>query len=373
MLLALGLGGLGTLAGSGCGNTKCGEGTIEVSGVCLSGTGDGGFSTVQCDLSVSKLEGGRCIPKEPIIKCETGDLTFDDAGIGHCIGSSTMGTDCTTELTCDSPSGPGGDTICMAGRVVDGATKMLIDKALVPKIEVRIYEPLGFLADTTTPAFRTLKMNGASLGTGDGLDECGRYRTHFSTSQDTPNGLVAIAATGLAGSASASDFILGASANRPQPNTNILHQLTFLVSKTQDQAWSSQAGLTGGMTFASLGTLAIRFHTPEADTNAAIPGMPVAGITPKWQNTVDTNKDHFFSDTDVNAILNINETLTKTGANGTSFITIGKGIGNAGAVDGAGGCTKAGGGPGTLTITGAPLAGSANGVIFFFNLEVTCT
>src|SRR4051812_19559779 len=60
------------------------------------------------------------------------------------------GISCAEPLPCDAPSGPGGDTVCISGRVLDGLTWMGIPAATVPEIEVGMFEPLSFLADNTT-------------------------------------------------------------------------------------------------------------------------------------------------------------------------------------------------------------------------------
>jgi hypothetical protein len=90
---------------------------------------------------------------------------------------------------------------------------------------------------------------------------------------------------------------------------------------------------------------------------------------PKWNNVTDTNKDYFFSDAALTTLQTISPTQNETGSNGISFLTLGAGIGNAGAGTT---CIKSGGGVGTLTVTGSSLTGTTAGAIVFFNLEVSC-
>ncbi len=357
---------------SSCSKVECGQGTIEFDGVCVTGApgGDGGFTQAQCDPNVSKFEGGRCVPKLPPIICETGNVLVDDGGIGHC--TAMMGTDCNVEAACQDPSGTGGDEICVSGRVLEGdehSKQIPMGDPRLNEIEVRVYEPLNFLADPTSAPFRRLSL-------GNGLDTCGRFTVRFSTSQDTPNGLVAFSATDKMGTATPK-YVLGATASRPQPNTNIRGKAVYLVSKALDSSWSTAAGVPGGKTFSELGTLAVRYHLKDTDaTEGAIPGVAVAGIVPAWNNAMNPATDYFFSDADVADGTNLKmpaTAQTKTGPNGVAFVTIGPGLGNIFLAGGAGSCTKAGGAAGTATVdTTNTLAGSAVGVIFFFDLQVKC-
>jgi len=353
---------------NGCDKVECGTGTIELDGVCVSMPpgGDAGFTSAQCDLTESTFVGGICRPKFPHIECATGMLTFDDAGVGTC---SSMGM-----VSCDVPRpcpAAQGDMICVSGRVFEGAehAKAVTDMNTLNEIEVRVYEPLAFLSDPTSPPFARLTLaNG-------GLDNCGRWLVRFNTSVDTSNGLVAFTATDKMG-ASPTKYVLGATASRPQSGVNIMNKPAYLVSKTQDMTWSTMAGLTG-RTFSSVGTLAVRFHLKDPGPDDPIPGTPVAGITPAWNNTVRTADDHFFSDTpaalDDTKLTAIDGAATKTGPNGVAFVTIGPGLGNIFPQTGAGSCIKPAGGTGTATVdTTNTLAGAAVGVIFFFDLPVKC-
>jgi len=376
-LLLVGVGLSLVVGASSCSKVECGQGTIELDGVCVTGApgGDGGFTQAQCDPNVSKFEGGKCVPKLKPVICLTGNESVDDAGITLCMGTAV--TTCETEAVCADPSGVGGDEICVSGRVMAGDEhdKRVSDMATLSEIEVRVYEPLNFLADPTSPPFRKLTL-------GNGLDTCGRWTVRFSTSQDTPNGLVAFSATdksnaaGMPASGTAK-YVLGAVASRPAANTNIRGKFAYLVSKAQDTAWSTAAGVPGGKTFSELGTLAVRYHLKDTGaTEGSIPGEPVAGIVPAWNNSPNPATDYFFSDAPVAMGTNLKTPApaqTKTGPNGVSFVTIGPGLGNIFLAGGAGSCTKAGGAAGTATVdTSSTLAGSAVGVIFFFDLQVKC-
>lgn len=371
-LLLVGVGLSFVVGASSCSKVECGQGTIEFDGVCVTGApgGDGGFTQAQCDPVKSKFEGGKCVPLLDPVICETGNLTVDDAGIGHCTGMGVV--DCNREAVCAPPSGVGGDEICVSGRVLEGDehNKRVTDMTRLEEIEVRVYEPLNFLADPTSAPFRRLTLMN------NGLDTCGRFTVRFSTSQDTPNGLVAFSATDKMG-VTPTKYVLGATASRPQPNTNIIGKAVYLVSKTQDSSWSTAAGVPGGKTFSELGTLAVRYHLKDTDaTEGAIPGVAVAGIVPAWNNAMNPATDYFFSDMDVADGTNLKmpaPAQTKTGPNGVAFVTIGPGLGNIFLAGGAGSCTKAGGAAGTATVdTTNTLAGSAVGVIFFFDLQVKC-
>lgn len=275
--------------------------------------------------------------------------------------SVTRPASCTADLVCSAASGAGGDEICVSGRVVEGANHSQdIASSVTGNIEVRLYEPLNFLADPTILPFRTLTTANGSL------DTCGRFTTRFSVANDAPNGFIAITATDLTG-AGTPNYVLGTAQRRVVANTNLTNARTFLVSKTQDQAWATAAGLVGSNTFASTGTLAVRYHEGGTETDA-IPGTPVQGITPTWNNVTDTNKDFFFSDSALTTLQTINPAQSATGSNGISFLLLGAGISNAGGTA----CIKSGGGPGTLTVTGSTLTGTTAGAIVFFNLGVSC-
>ncbi|MEK6743620.1 MAG: hypothetical protein AABZ15_08420 [Nitrospirota bacterium] len=271
---------------------------------------------------------------------------------------------CAADLVCGAPSGTGGDEICVSGRVVEGADHSQgITSAVTGSIEVRIYEPVNFLADPTTLPFRRLTTaNGF-------LDTCGRFTARFSVTPvtgDAPNGVIAITATDLVGTITP-NYILGTSQYRVLANTNVTGARTFLVSNAQDQAWATDAGLSSG-TFASAGTLAVRYHQ-GGSAGDAIPGVPVKGVVPKWNNVTDTSKDYFLSDSALTTLQTFSTLQNETGSNGISFLTLGSSINNAGAGTA---CIKLGGGAGTLTVIGPTLTGTTVGAIVFFNLEVSC-
>ena len=273
----------------------------------------------------------------------------------------TRPVSCIAELVCGAASGAGGDEICVSGRVVEGADHSQdIASSVTGNIEVRFHDLLNFLIDPTSPPFRTVTTaNGL-------LDTCGRFTTRFSVSGDVPNGVVGITATDLAGAVT-SNYVLGTAQRRVMANTNLANARTFLVSKAQDQAWATAAGLVGPNTFGSTGTLAVRYHEGGAETDA-IPGTPVRGIVPTWNSATDTTKDFFFSDSTLTTLQTISTTQSETGSNGISFLRLGAGIGNAGGTA----CIKSGGDAGTLTVTGPSLTGTTVGAIVFFNLGVSC-
>ncbi len=275
---------------------------------------------------------------------------------------TTLPDPCLPELSCAAPSGSGGDEICIAGRVVDGADlATVIDSATAEKIQVRLYEALNFLADPTTLAFRTLTV-------GSGLDSCGRFTARFSTAGDAPNGFVTVVTAGRPGTASENDYILGTTSRRVFAGANLTAARAYLVTRAQDQAWSTAAGGLGGTTFAAVGTLAVRYHQGGTEADP-IPGNPIRGIVPTWNGVTDASQDHFFSDSGSTTLQTIGPLMSSTGPDGFSFLTIGTSLGN---VSAGSACITSGGSPGTLTVTGATLSGTTSGAIVFFNLEVIC-
>ena len=273
----------------------------------------------------------------------------------------TQPISCTAELVCSAASGVGGDEICVSGRVVEGTDHSQdIASSVTGNIEVRFHDLLNFLGNPTSPPFRTLTTASGSL------DTCGRFTTRFSVAGDAPNGVIGITATDLAGAVTP-NYVLGTAPRRVDAATNLTNARTFLVSKAQDQAWATAAGLVGSNTFASTGTLAVRYHEGGTATDA-IPGTPVRGIIPTWNNMTDTTKDFFFSDSALTTLQTISATQSETGINGISFLRLGAGIGSAGGTA----CIKSDGGAGTLMVTGPSLTGTTAGAIVFFNLGVSC-
>ena len=269
---------------------------------------------------------------------------------------------CTADLVCSAPSGAGGDEICVSGRVVEGADHSQdIASAVTGNIEVRLYEPLNFLSNPTSPPYRILTTaNGL-------LDTCGRFTERFSVTGNAPNGLIAITATDLTGAVTP-NYILGTTLRRVQAGINLTAARTYLVSKAQDQSWATAAGLVGLNTFASMGTLAVRYHQGGASSDA-IPGVPVKGVVPQWNGITDAATDFFFSDSALTTLQTFSVSQNETGSNGIAFLQVGTSLYN---VTAGTTCIKPNGTPGTLAIIGPTLTGSTLGAIVFYNLEVNC-
>ena len=264
-------------------------------------------------------------PGSPAQTCvvSSGSGTVTAANITNVAVDCTVTPDCTADLVCGAPSGTGGDEICVSGRVVDGADHSQgIASSVTGSIEVRFYEPLNFLSAPSSPPFKRLTLaNGL-------LDSCGRFTARFSVSNDAPNGLIAITAADLATTITPT-YVLGTSQYRVFPNTNVTGARTFLVSNAQDQAWATAAGLSSG-TFASAGTLAVRYHQGSTVSNG-IPGVPAQGVVPQWGGVTNAATDFFFSDSALTTLQTFSVSQNDTGNNGTAFLRLGAGVGSAGA------------------------------------------
>jgi len=98
------------MGNAGCSGTECGEGTVEVSGVCVPSAGTG----LVCGAGF-KANGNACVPSDAWVSsyCDPKTSKYDEKS-GMCIGTGTTGVTCTE--SCPSPSG---GTICVSGRIFD--------------------------------------------------------------------------------------------------------------------------------------------------------------------------------------------------------------------------------------------------------------
>ncbi|MCC6994941.1 MAG: hypothetical protein IT370_10055 [Deltaproteobacteria bacterium] len=272
---------------------------------------------------------------------------------------------CLAEPPCQEPSGFGGDEICVAGRVFDGASHLGIDATTAAQIEVRFYEPLNFLADPTSPPRRILTVANR------GLDSCGRYMGRVSNALDLPNGMVMVATRGRQGTAGEADFVVTYTQARTAANINLPRQAAYIITKSLSATWSAQAGLTGDL--AADGALVVRYHTAQVGGPEYFSGEPVAGVSPLWNFMTLPLPPLFFSDDSVTSMTTLAPALTRTGRNGTALLRFGRGLGNASAVSGAPNtCLTKSAVPGQLTITGMTLTGATADAIGFFDLEAAC-
>lgn len=267
--------------------------------------------------------------------------------------------DCSYDLVCADPTN-NGDQICISGRVVDSVDRTAnLSSTVLSSVEIRLYDALSFVSNPTGAV--PIKTLTSAAGN---IDSCGRYTTRINRSADIPFGFVAMVTTDLTGSGS--NYVLSSTVRPVSAYKNLVGIRNYLVSTTQDATWSTDAGLSGS-TFASAGTIAVRYYQGGNSTDP-IPGVGISGVTPTWNGSSNAAIDYFFSDTGLKTMQTIAASQTVTGTNGVAFFQPSAGFGTLSA---GSSCNKLDGTSGTTTVGSASYS-TAAGVIAFQDLEVTC-
>lgn len=322
------------------------------------GTAHGGDGAVSSD-------GGKHVGGDASsVGTDAGPDAGTDAGSDAGSDAGTIGGACATDLPCAAPSGSGGDEICISGRVVDAADSANgIDAATAAAIEVRLYDSLMFMANPAgAPPFQTLTTQNG------GLDDCGRFSARFSVSTAAPLGNVASIATGRTGGGT-NDYVLTATMHAVAAGSNVSAARAVLLTRTQDAVWATAAGLASSATFASTGSIAVRFHEGDA-VSAGFAGTPIRGVVPRWQGLAEPSRDYFFTDSSSTSLQAVSAAPRITGSNGFALLygPVGTGELSAGL-----GCTTATGASGTLVVSSPVLAATAAGIITFTDVAASCT
>ncbi len=250
LLLAL------ALAHAGCSSTVCGDGTESKfdpsTGVtiCTSKIAQAG---VQCDPTTTKLQGGMCVA----------DATrFPHCGAGTTLDQTMacvpmMGSCGKTPPAC--PPKPGKFSVAglithlNGGKFADGET-----------IEVRVYDPLAFLRDTSSPPEAMLTTTDSTYCF-DSLTDAGGQGLLAIAFTDASGTTYALAGVGLNSVAAGGTFRADG----------------YLIEKTLVAQWDTGAALSGMNTFEAVGAYVVRFFDkPRLPGGAEDPSeKPVGGVT----------------------------------------------------------------------------------------------
>ncbi|HEX2574440.1 MAG TPA: hypothetical protein VH877_33130 [Polyangia bacterium] len=282
---------------SSCSRTVCGTGTVarfdSEKGVteCVAASASQG---VQCDPATTLLQGGLCLADaSKFPSCGPG--TRLDPGTRNCVPSGTGGG--VTPPPCDAqqPSG----TFC-----INGTIRSLRNDAFTTgvNLEVRIYNPLAFIADPQrTPPEATVMTSDASFV--------------FNGVQDTSGiGLVAVAVT----APGAGTYVLGAVGLQGAQAGGRYTVEVFAVESALVLGWDQGAGLSGTNTFEAKGAYVARFIDEQRGRDAC--GQRVAGVV--LTESGQANLQQFFFRGD---LATIDPTLQATDAATGSVVTTNSG------------------------------------------------
>lgn len=312
MRLALALLAGGAVAGSvSCSDVSCGPNTIQQDNVCVGQTmspgADCGPGTVYNNVS-GRCEnalfdgGGVCGPNTTLI--------VNDAGIRVCVGTGGGG-DCSQPLPCPTPTS-GNLTLC--GRLYNIEDTTPFDDGNPGNgepwktIELRVYDPIAFANDPTTPPLTTKTP-----------DSCARF-----VIPDVPrqaDGFIAVASDDLNDGSNTDAFVQTGIA-APTTSGQVLDGMrAWVLKRTVDQSWSTSAGLAAGQTFGKMGVyIPIFLSGPGAGIFPAGPttGVTIAEVSNVGIRTPMAANDYYFDDSDPLQRKTVGSRAS-TGANGTGL------------------------------------------------------
>jgi len=294
MRLALALLAGGAVAGSaGCSDVSCGPNTIQQDNVCVGQSttpgADCGPGTVynavsgRCENSLFADGGGLCGPNTTLLT--------NDAGIRVCVGTGGGGGDCSQPLPCPTPSA-GNLTLC--GRLYNIEDTSPFDDGNPndgepwKTIELRVYDPIAFVNDPSTPPLTTKTP-----------DSCGRF-----VIPDVPrpgDGFIAVASDDLNDGSNTDAYVQTGIASPATAGQVLDGMRAWVFKRSVDQSWSTAAGLTGGMTFGKMGVYIPIFLSGSAA--GIFPAGPTAGVTIASVSNVGirtpmASNDYYFDDSD---------------------------------------------------------------------------
>jgi hypothetical protein len=303
-----------------CRQIECGPGTLEVDGVCMA-NGDEQMPNCGQGFYWDSVSGtcrsgafddagvGICDP-------ETTTPVVDDQGVVHCVG--TGGVNCDVFLPCLAPTQQNRISIC--GRIYDTETSEPLDDGDETNgepyldIEVRIYEPLGFVGNPNAVPF--------AMGQ---VDSCGRFKAENIPWQ--ASGYAAVAIEDASGSGADTYMLTGVAESTPQASL-IADFKAFATRNDTVDGWDASANRTGTDRFRVKGVYLPIFLDPNDEPHTEpFEGAAQAGVQVTEGTTVIPSNDFYFSDTDPRLRTTIDVSLNETGANGSALM-IDTGLGN---------------------------------------------
>lgn len=302
------------VAGPGCQNLDCADGTIDKGGHCVpadetTGTGICGDHT--------HLVGDRCEPDDPPTECDpTSTIPQVDptTGVTTCIG--TGGGGCSATFACPQPAGSMKTTVC--GQIRDLATDMPFQGA----------NPTGAKCDPTMPTASgpcSLYVNAGNVitqmpfsATEDTyIDDCGRFRIKDIDLNGYLAPIMSVtvddgANPGETGVTDVTSTLIAANAGETHPGIEL-----FVVAPTPSFGWMAN-GLD--ITTAGVGLAVMRKHACNKLTGACTGtrSEPASGVTLMSVSGADSVTFHY-----MNSSLAVQSSETATDASGFALYHVG--------------------------------------------------
>lgn len=299
---------------AGCPGAECAEGTIEQDGVCV--PADDAFTAASCGAG-TVLDGAECIPEMPPTVC--GENTIEDTeavpGIITCVGTGGS-TSCNSSLPCPAA---GSNRVTVCGRLFDIETDDRIESAAPTfedcdpaspasegpcQLKITFYDALDFAGNPTGAAPLTPQNFR--------LDDCGRF-----VAENIPRPSLGFLGVAVDDQSGAPDDHRLTGVAFPVTSGQVRNnQQTYVVRRTTDVAWSTDAdvtgnqGLSGSNTFVDKGVFLSMFRHGN---------NPVAGVTVTSNGSVRSADDFYFTDTDATTRVDTNPN-GPTGVNGAALL-----------------------------------------------------
>ena len=300
---------LGALAvTSSCSSLECGEGTVEMDGVCetMLELPEGGPAFCSEETKWNPVN-GRCELIANGGVC--GDNTALDVidGTPVCVGTGGGNNVCTGCAPCNCPPAKEG-MVNLCGRIYNAGDTAPVGTVETPlagnPLKIVAYEPLLFIG--STPGNRPEPVG---FGT---INECGYYSILDIQAQES--GLLALGVDD-ADDSGADEYVLTGSALTAPGGFRDANRRAWVVKNTTDAAWSSSAALEGG-TFGSKGAWLGIFADTSQPAVPPFDGAPKAGVT----ITGNSPRGYFFDDTDPLVRSNVAPAMGTTGPNGSGLV-----------------------------------------------------
>lgn len=300
---------------SGCDEIECGDGTVEVDGVCEVDVGFDPDDPICGDGT--HLEDGACVPDLDPTICEPGTTLTEQLPDGTYVCVGVGGAGCET-IRCETADG---GKVSMCGRIHDVETGARIEEPDATgqpcgdptadgpcSLRVLFYDPLAFAANPSG----TAPLDADLIE----INDCGHFKGINITRPF--NGFMAIATDDHQINEDAGDthvrntgISFGVEMGETRKNLR-----AFVISEATDEAWTSSAGAPfGGQSFVDKGVYGVVYRNP-----GPIAGDPVEEVVITAGGATKPADDYYFDDTDAETRLSVDASLTSTAANGTGLL-----------------------------------------------------
>jgi len=319
---------------SGCDEIECGDGTVEVDGVCEV---DVGFDPDDPTCGAgTHAESGECVPNLPPAVCEDGTTAPEIQPDGTILCVGVGGAGCST-IRCESPTG---GKVSLCGQLHDVETGLplrrpdasgavceaVTDDPLDPcSLNIEFFDPLAFAANPTGTAPLAFDLKE--------INDCGHFR---GINVMRPfNGFMAVATDdGITAPVHDEKRLTGIAFPVEMGETR-KNLRAFVIDRSTDEAWTQSAGdpFPGGQTFVDRGVYGPVFRNPGPSA-----GDPSPGVVITSGGATKPADDYYFDDTDPETRSSVAAAQASTGANGMGLL-VGSSLGqHSGAGGEPGGC-----------------------------------